>query len=111
MEISVQQLQCPYCKGTISPTDKFCSSCGKAVNETGIGIGKQIYIYLVSIFLAPLGFIWFFKYFRSTTENNKRIGWIAGILTTISFVLAIWLTVQFLQSVQSQVNQYTQLGI
>ncbi len=107
----VQQLKCPYCGATAFPTDKFCSNCGKLIEQEQIGIGKQIFIYAVSLCLSPLGFIWFFRYFRSEDSKKKRIGWIAGILTVFSLLISVWLVAQFFQSMQNQMNSYTQLGI
>lgn len=54
-----------------------------------ISAGKQIIIYLVSFFLAPLGLGWGLKYVRSKDMNVRLIGVAAIVLTTVSIVLVL----------------------
>lgn len=99
------QFVCPNCGNITAPDDTFCSHCGAKLNTpVAIGIGKQIWIYFVSIFLPPLGLIWVWKYLRNGTSQQKRIAWIALILTVIASIITIWVTIGFLQGVQNQIN-------
>ena len=103
---------CPQCQNILLPNENFCPKCGFQIvqNPQVIGIGKQVWIYFVSLFLPPLGFIWTFKYFRSDSDQLKRIALVATILTVISIILSIWFTFGFFQGIQQQVNMYQTLG-
>lgn len=98
---------CPNCGEILLPNTNFCPKCGYKINTApqAISIGRQVWIYIVSLFLPPLGLIWTFKYFRSTDAQKKRIAWIATVLTIISTVFTIWYTINFFQGVSQQINQ------
>jgi|SRR5579872_3619517 len=104
--MDTMQFVCPVCGNITAPDDVFCSHCGAqlANHNQNIGIGKQIWIYFVSLALPPFGFIWTWKYLKSGTPQQKRVGWIALILTVISIILTVWVTVGFLQGISSQIN-------
>lgn len=106
-------LICQNCGNTLSPDDLFCSTCGTKIEKQPltVGIGRQIWIYFISLALPPFGLIWTWKYLRSSNSQLKRIGIIAAILTVISIILTIWTTVGFLQGIQSQLNSYTNMGL
>ena len=107
------QLVCPKC-GTIAiPGSKFCSTCGTLlpIGPVTLSVSRQIWIYFVSFFLPPLGLVWVFKYFRSTSPQLQRIALIATILTVVSIILTIWATAGIFQTVQSQLNTYQNLGL
>ena|SRR6185312_540536 len=103
---------CPQCQNILLPNENFCPKCGFQIvqNPQAIGMGKQVWIYFVSLFLPPLGLIWTFKYFRADNTKLKRIALIATVLTIISIIFTIWFTVGFFQGVQQQVNMYQTLG-
>ena len=107
---------CPQCGAILLPNTNFCPACGfriSAIPQT-ISIGRQVWIYFVSLCLPPLGFIWTFKYFRSESIQKKRIAYIALALTVISIIFSVWFTVGFFQGIQQQYNQintYSNLGI
>jgi len=48
---------CPTCHQPVSPEDYFCPNCGKDLKAKplSVSITTQIGIYLLSIFLPPLG--------------------------------------------------------
>lgn len=107
-----QQFVCPNCGSIIAPNDKFCSKCGAKLNQPQIvGIGKQIYIYFVSFFLPPFGLIWTWKFLRTDNTKLRIIGWVAAGLTVVSIILTVWVTLGFLQSLQQQLNSYSNLGL
>lgn len=111
--MDTQQLVCPTCGNILAPNDLFCPKCGTKVVRSmqPIGIGRQIWIYFVSLALPPFGLIWTWKYLRSDNSQVKRVGITAAILTVIAIVLTVWVTVGFLQSMQSQLNSYSNLGL
>ncbi len=90
---------CPYC-GTSIPSDAFfCPNCGKELRERpiSIGVGSQIGIYLLSIFLPPLGLWPGIKYARRHEKKAKVVGATAITLTVISTAVSLWLSWSFLQ--------------
>ena len=104
--MDAQSLICPTCGSILAPDDMFCSHCGAQVVKkvATIGLGKQIYIYFVSLFLPPFGLVWTWKFFRTGNAQMKRVGWIALILTIVSTIFTIWITIGFFQGLQSQIN-------
>lgn len=98
---------CPKCGIILPPNTNFCPNCGFQTTEAPqvISIGRQVWIYFVSLLLPPLGFIWVFKYFRSQEPQKKRVAYIATILTIISIIISVWYTVGFFQSYQQQIQQ------
>ncbi|OGK08474.1 hypothetical protein A2767_03225 [Candidatus Roizmanbacteria bacterium RIFCSPHIGHO2_01_FULL_35_10] len=81
--------QCSQCKYQINPEWFFCPNCGKELRIKPISFGRQIFIYTVSFFLAPLGLGWGIKYIRSKDNKVRLVGLIAIVLTLISVVLLI----------------------
>ena|SRR3990167_11413942 len=97
---------CSNCHQNIRPSDYFCFNCGKNLHPLPLSIsfGRQIYIYLGSIFLPPMGFIWGIRYLRQNDTKSKIVGATAIILTFLIFYLAYIYTVQFFDAVKSQFN-------
>lgn len=95
---------CGKCGNQIRPTDNYCSNCGVQVREQQVSIGKQIYIYLVSILLPPLGLIWTFKYFRASHSNQRTVAIVSLLLTIIGTVVTLWMFFGFMQTLQQQMN-------
>lgn len=83
--------QCGQCKYQIQSEWYFCPNCGKVLREKppSLSFGKQLLIYSVSFFLAPLGLGWGIKYIRYKDVKTKLVGWIAIGLTILSVVLMI----------------------
>lgn len=75
---------------------------------------KQLAIYLISVFLPPLGIWPAIKYWRQQDEKSKKIGLVALVLTIISIVITSWLTISFINSfskgVSDQLNLYQDIG-
>ncbi len=103
---------CPFCHKTIALADaRFCPYCGKTL-RLNTSIGKQVGIYLISLFLPPLGFAYTWKYLRVKGDVKARnIGIVATILTVIAIVASIWLwniSMNFLnQSLQSSLGGFS----
>lgn len=82
---------CPACQFKIQDDWFFCSNCGKNLKEkiVEISVSKQILIYAVSFFLAPLGLGWGLKYILSKDKKIRTIGFISIVLTVISTILMV----------------------
>jgi hypothetical protein len=110
----MEQTVCPFCHIPLAQSYYFCPNCGKKINEPPITTAKEIGVYLLSIFLPPLGLWPGIKYLFSKEQRTKRAGAIAIILTIISTVITLWLSVAVFsnisQSVNSQLNQTQNLG-
>jgi len=106
------QSTCIYCKGNISSSNYFCPNCGKKIKEKPLSttFGRQLLVYLLSIFLPPLGIWPAIKYLHQQDEKSKKIGLIALFLTIASIVITIWLTISFINSfskgLDNQLNLY-----
>ena len=77
---------CPTCHASVPDSAYFCPNCGRNLKPKleSTGIGRQIVVYLVSFFLAPLGLFWAFKYLRQTDNKSKMIGGVSIALTIIA---------------------------
>lgn len=107
---------CPFCNFAIPESENayFCPNCGKKIKEPPITISKQIGIYVLSIFLPPLGLFPGIKYLLQEDEKKKMVGLVAIILTILSTVVTVWLTMSLLNNItgglNSQLQQYQMLG-
>jgi len=94
----------------------FCPNCGKKIKEPPLStsIGKQIYIYALSILLPPLGLWPGIKYLLQGSTKARIIGIVAIVLTIISTVLTIKITLDFVNSqintADTQLQQLENLG-
>ncbi len=97
---------CPQCNEILLPGTNFCPKCGFQISliPTTVSIGRQLYIYAVSLLLPPLGLIWTFKFLHHTTDQKRRIAIIAAVLTIVSIIFTVWFIVGFFQGIQQQVN-------
>lgn len=68
-------------------------------------VGRQIFIYLLSFLLPPLGLWPAIKYLKQKDEKSRMIGFIAIILTIISTVITIWFSMGFIDTFNQQLNQ------
>ncbi len=102
---------CPYCKSSVSKLDIYCSVCGKKLGEDAktTTIVKQLWIYFVSLFLPPLGFIPAIKYLKESDKKLKNVGLIALILTLISTIVTIILIMNIADSFGTQFNTQLEL--
>jgi len=110
----MEQTICKFCGQTVLSNYYFCPYCGKKLIEPPITAVKEISVYLLSIFLPPLGLWPGIKYLSQKNERAKRVGIIAIILTVISIIITVWLCIGMVgnisQSVTSQINQYAPSG-
>jgi len=96
----METLPCKYCGFSVLVTYYYCPNCGKKLKEPPLStsIGRQIYIYALSLILPPLGLWPGIKYLRQDNIIAKRIGIIAIVLTIISTILTIWITIGLLSN-------------
>ena len=110
----MEQTTCKFCGQAVLSNYYFCPYCGKKIIEPPITTAREIGIYLLSVFLPPLGLWPGIKYLLQKNEKAKRVGAIAIVLTIISSVITIWIAVVTMnninQSISSQMNQYQNLG-
>ena len=93
----MDQKICPSCRLSLSENFYFCPNCGKKIKEPPVSTTalKQIGIYLLSIFLPPLGLWPGIKYLLQKEQKAKTIGIIAIILTIISTAVTFWISIDF----------------
>ena len=108
--MDLSHVVCPKCSTIAVPGSRFCANCGMPLNTEPlkISLGKQVWIYCVSIFLPPLGLVWTIKYLRQKDPQPRRIALIAALLTIVSTIVTLWATLGIMQTVQSEVQ--TQLN-
>lgn len=106
----MMQAQCPFCKFPVSENFLFCPNCGKKIKSPplSITIGKQIYLYLISIFLPPFGLFPGIKYASQPDRERKIIGFTLITLTILSTAATAWFTINFMSILNTTLN--TQLG-
>ena len=91
----------------VRPTDYFCFNCGKNLKPKPLStsLGKQIVIYLESILLPPMGFVWGIRYLGQKGSSSKAVAIISIILTVVSLVLLIKFTNDLVKTINDQVNK------
>lgn len=101
------QSVCSRCHIQVRPTDYYCFNCGKNLKPAPpkTDIVSQIFLYLKSFLLPPLGLWWALPYLKQKEFKFKLIGVIAIILTLVSIILAIKLTQDFSNILNEQINQ------
>lgn len=99
-------LLCPVCQFKIQSDWFFCPNCAKELKEKvlEISISKQILIYSVSFFLAPLGLGWGLKYVKSKDNKIKTVGIISIVLTVVSIILMIIVAKNFIDQYAKMLN-------
>lgn len=70
-----------------------------------VTIGRQIFVYLLSFLLPPLGLWPGIKYLRQKDEKSRMIGFIAIVLTIISTAIEIWVALGLVNTFNQQLNQ------
>ncbi len=114
MDNNTQGFICPKCSTIAIPGSKFCANCGTMLIDPAlekVGVGKQIWIYFVSIVAPPLGLIWFFKFIGSKSGQKRLVGIIALILTIVSSAVTIWVSMGFVTMLQQQLSTYQNIGL
>jgi amino acid transporter len=102
---------CPACHQPVEQSDYFCRNCGRNLRKKPLttSAGHQIMLYLGSIFLFPLGFIWGIRYIREDSRDAKTIGMMCLIISIVVLFIIILLTASIISNINNQVNQQLQM--
>lgn len=101
---------CPFCKQIVADTDYNCPHCGRKIRAKPLSttLMHQLGIYLLSVFLPPLGLWPGFKYLRQSDRKHKAIGLAAIGLTIVSILISALYITSVVNQVNQQVNQELQ---
>lgn len=104
---------CPGCHIVVKATDYFCFNCGKNLHLSppSLSIDALALLYIGSALLPPMGIYWGWKYLTSSDPKRKLAGYIAFGITIIAFLITIKITMNFMDSINKQMNQYQSLGL
>ena len=108
-QVSVQAqaavVTCPVCHVGVKPTDYFCANCGRELHAKpkSVSLANQLAVYVGSLLLPPLGFVWGWRYLKQEGSESKRVGWVAIVLTVVSLVAATAWTIATINTVNEQV--------
>lgn len=102
---------CSSCHQPIDPSHYFCPNCGKNIKSKPLStsISAQIFLYLKTLLLPPLGIIWGSRYLRQPDKVSKLVGWFTIIITIVEIVWLIQSTVSIVNTVNQQINQQMKL--
>jgi len=108
MENILSETTCPSCHAPVSAADNFCPQCGAKLKEPPLptSAGKQIFIYLISFFLAPFGLFYAFKYLKQSNPKARKVGIIVVILTILAIALMVWVTIAFTSWEYKSINAF-----
>ncbi|MBI5913530.1 hypothetical protein HY839_03795 [Candidatus Azambacteria bacterium] len=97
---------CSSCQAVAPAEANFCAQCGKKLKNAPLStsVGKQIFIYLVSFFLAPFGLGYAFIYLKQPDAKARTIGAVSLALTACAIVAVIWIATAFMKSLYGQFN-------
>jgi len=103
-------LICGTCHIKNPSTFYFCPNCGRQLQRKPLStsIFKQLGIYLLSVFLPPLGLWPGIKYLRGKTTSEKLVGITTITLTLIVTIVTVWYTMELVKNFQSMLNMQLQ---
>jgi hypothetical protein len=103
---------CSSCNAKMMPSANYCSNCGNSLRTMppATSVARQIIVYLISFFLAPLGLWYAWKYLKQDDQTSKIIGAVSIALTIVAVALAIWTTAGLFNLVSQYLNSLRSLG-
>ena len=106
MDIPQTPSICPQCHQPIPPEWYFCANCGKNLKEKppSTTVLTQLGLYILSVFLPPLGLWPGMKYLKSSYKPARRVGIVIAVLTAISFVVSLVVFEQWLSNAVKQAS-------
>lgn len=109
----MEEISCASCHTLLLESYYFCPNCGKKVKEPPVSttFGKQLFIYVISIFFPPFGLWPGVTYLLDKNEKAKMIGIIAIILTILSTIITTWLVYTTMIQVQTLLQSQLQMQI
>lgn len=110
MDEVITPVSCPFCHVAVRPMDYFCGNCGKNLHPARIGTSAfdQAKLYLGSVLLAPMGIFWGMRYLREKEDKSKIVGIIAMLLSIVTLIVAVQLSVTFMNTINSQIGKQFQ---
>lgn len=107
VEAGNMNLTCPRCHTQVRETDYFCFNCGKNLKPKPVStsIDTLLLYYLGTILLPPLGLWWGIRYLKNPDHPSKIHGLVLITITSIEVLLLVVWSVNFINNVNSQVNQ------
>lgn len=82
--------QCPTCHNDVNKEDIFCSHCGNQIKTAKkVSLAEKTTLYVLAFLLAPFGLYWFFKYIKSTDEQEKKLAIGVLVVTIIAVLLML----------------------
>ncbi len=73
-----------------------------------MGFWPLVWLFILSIFLPPLGLGLTIRYIKSPEKNARIVGWISLVVTILASIEAVILSISVLQTINSQVNSQLQ---
>lgn len=103
MDKEQETIICPSCKSTSPSYAYFCFNCGKKLRDKppSLGIGRQLFVYTISLLAPPFGLWYAYKYLKQESSSSKIVGVVCIVLTGIS----IWFTVISIQKLNEMISQ------
>jgi hypothetical protein len=103
---------CDICHVHVRATDYYCFNCGKNLHPIppSIRVESQLLLYIGSFLLPPMGIFWGWKYIAAKDTITRVVGLVAICITLISLFVSVKLTMNFINSIGSQMSQYQNLG-
>ena len=100
--------KCPFCNKEINQTDKFCPNCGNKLPEKDLpfSTAQKVKIYLLSIFLAPFGLYWFFKYFKNENGEKRKLAFNVLFISIVMIIVLIIINFYFVKALQTYIDSY-----
>jgi len=100
-------LKCPKCGAEITEMAYFCSNCGKVLRARPelTDIWHQLWVYLFSFFLSPLGLYYVRKYLRQPDPKSKIVGLISLLLTIAAIGVVLWTGMQYLETAYAPLKE------
>ncbi|MBP7785869.1 zinc ribbon domain-containing protein [Patescibacteria group bacterium] len=105
--------KCPFCTKEIDQTDKFCPNCGNKLPEKNLpfSTAQKVKIYFLSIFLAPFGFYWFFKYFRNQNSEKRKLAYNVLYISIVMIIVLIIINFYFVKTLQTYIDSYNLVNL
>ncbi len=103
---------CPVCHQPVISQYFFCPNCGTELTSVKLSttIATQAWIYIFSIILPMIGFIFVkkwpgTKYYKSDDPKAKVIGQVAWVILLLSTIILVWLAITWTQkTIQSSID-------
>jgi hypothetical protein len=98
---------CPKCQQLVKNTDNFCYNCGKNFHPLPppTSAADQLFLYLKTILLPPLGLFWGLRYLRQSDNKSKVIGLIVIVVTVVETIWLVQATISSVNTINEQINQ------